>query len=97
MQHIQGNMKLKPRGKRLALYQNLAVISLLGLLLSAHFDFTEIGGLYILALVVSVSRIVGLAIDANVDQYGLWGSYRGPDTLIEYEPGDKNYIVDEKN
>lgn len=84
-------MKPKPRGKRLALYQNLAVISLLGLLVSAHFDCSEIGGACILALVVSVSRIIGIALDANTDKYGLFGVRRGPDTLLEYEPGDADY------
>ena len=84
-------MKLKPRGKKLALYQNTALLAVVGIPVTFHFGLALLFWACIIALIVSISRIVGISIDANVDKSGLWGHRQGADTLIEYEPGDIDY------
>lgn len=84
-------MKLKKRGKRLAFYSDLVVLSATGIIIAALMGWHVAVFVCITVLVISLVLSFSLSIDANVDKYGLFGIRQGPDTLYEYEPGDKEY------
>lgn len=83
-------MKLKPLGKKLAVYQATAIASFIGLPIAFHFGWAAAFCICLVAFIFSGSQALSILIDANYSKYGLFGM-RGPDTLIEYEPGDKDY------
>lgn len=84
-------MKLKPLGKKLALCQTAAVISLAGLPITFHFGWAVMFCICALVLIVSGSQVISIRIDANFAKYGFFGHIRGTDILRYYEPGDKEY------
>lgn len=84
-------MKLKKRGKWLAFYSDLVVLSATGIVIAALMRWHVAIFVCIAVLVIALVLSLSLSLDANVDEYGLFGIRQGPDTLIEYEPGDKEY------
>lgn len=84
-------MKLKKRGKWLALYYDLAALSAMGIIIAALMGWHVIIFVCITVLVIALVLSLNLSINANVDEYGLFGIRQGANTLIEYEPGDKEY------
>lgn len=82
---------MKPRGKWLAFYANLAFISFILMLASINYHWPDIGGCSILALAISLVRILGISIDDSLDKYDFNGRRHGADSLFEYEPGDPEY------
>lgn len=83
-------MKLKPLGRKLAVSQTVALVSLVGLPIAFALGWSVVFCTCLVALVVSASRAISISIDANYTKYGLFG-FRGPDQLVEYEPTDTDY------
>lgn len=87
----ESGMKLKPLGKKLALYRALVVAGLVGLAVSFHFDWVGVFWVCVLCVIWCGARVCDIALDANFAKYGLWGYRCGPDLLVEYEPGDVEF------
>lgn len=78
-------MKLKPLGKKLDKCQTIAILSLVGLPISFHFEWY-----YVFTFCMIVFFIYGVkAMNISIDAIG------NPGMLYEYEPGDKEYEKDD--
>lgn len=84
-------MKLKPLGKKLALYQTAAIISLVGLPITFHFGWAVMFCICALIFIVSGSQAISIRIDANFAKYGFFGHVRGTDILHDFEPDNEKY------
>lgn len=83
-------MKLKKRGKKLFAYIIVALLSLTVASISWFSSSYDVCAVSITVFVFSVSRSISIYLVAFSDKYGLLGR-QGPDTLFEYDPGDKEY------
>ena len=83
-------MKLKKRGKKLFAYIFVALISVTVACISWFSASYDVCAVSIIILVFSVVRSIGIYLRAFSDKYSLLDR-QGPDTLFEYEPGDKRY------
>ena len=84
-------MKLKPLGKKLALYRALVVAGLVGLAVSFYLEWPGVFWVCVLCVIYCGARVCDIALYANTSKYGLWGYRCGPDLLVEYEPGDVEF------
>ena len=84
-------MKLKPLGKKLAFYRLLVMVGVIGLTVTFRFEWVGAFWVCVFCVVWGLSRVWGIALDANITKYGLWGRRCGPDMLVEYEPGDVEF------
>ena len=88
-------MKLKKRGKKLFAYLLVALLSFPVALISWCSSWYDVCTVSLIIFVFSVVKSICIYLANFYDKYGLL-SRQGPDTLFEYEPGDKEYEEEKK-
>ena len=89
-------MKLKKRGKKLFACIFVALLSFMLAALSWYTASYDVCAVSLIILVFSVVWSIGIYLRAFSDKYGLLDR-QGPDTLFEYEPGDKPYEEEKRS
>lgn len=84
-------MKLKRLGKKLVIYKMMALVGLIGCLLSFHFEWIALFWLFFVCFLLGISQVINISMDANMNKYDFRGHRHGADLLVEYEPSDAEY------
>lgn len=88
-------MKLTPLGEKLAFYDGILLLSIVGIFISFLSGWSNAVFVCITVGLVSFIRSWDIGKEADFAKYGYFGLRHGPDILHKYEPDDKEY-EDEK-
>lgn len=89
-------MKRTPLGKRFTIYKVLALVGLIGMILSFHFHWVPAFWIFTICFILCLALVISIGMNAKLHKYNHMGERQGPDILRVYESDDTEYSYEKE-